>query len=607
MAKCVIVPGNGCTNVESCNWYSWAQKELSESGFFPGGVILRTMPDPHKARRSRWLPFLLNECHADSNTVVIGHSSGAVATMRLLETNRLLGAVLVAACHTDLGHQSEAISHYYPESPTSISHNTGNGGPWKWENISNNANWILQFHSTDDCFIPPKEARFVSTKTHSTYFEFNDRNHFFSPFPELIREIISKMKRSKLSDNTIINSSSPYLSNRVVNQQKSSSSSGWQRIIELGKNPKLINLGQGFPDFEGNSAARIAAESAIKAGTHDQYSTQSGSHLLKSAISNLASFTSFSENSHTLDVNNEICVMTSGTEALYCAIQAIINPGDEVVIFEPCFPWYLSQISLAGGIPVIVKLNAPHFSLVGDSDIKTRVKKAFTNKTKMVIYNSPHNPSGHCATISELQLLSNLCIEHDVICLSDEVYEIAIYNPSKARHYRIRNIDGMWERTLTVGSASKLLGLTGWRVGWLTGPSSLIEGAQTVHGFSTFCAPTPLQFGVSAGIRQLLSSKDKMNVCFIFFSNSKLFFLLSQMKGVEVCPADGGYFLTCDVSSTGMTDFEWVNYLAEEAGIVAIPLCLFMAKSSSNPTNFAHSSLVRFAICKTDETISKAV
>lgn len=197
--KAVIVPGNGCVPVEGCNWYYWAQQQLIDSGMFLGGVLLPSMPDPHKARRKVWIPYLLEECGVDHNTVLIGHSSGAVCAMRLLEQHRLAGAVLVAACHTDLGHKSEAISHYYPRSETSERFQTGDGGEWKWDAIKRNAGFILQFHSHDDCFIDFKEARFVADKLGSTLFEFRDRNHFFKPFPELITALHTQLQQLRIS------------------------------------------------------------------------------------------------------------------------------------------------------------------------------------------------------------------------------------------------------------------------------------------------------------------------------------------------------------------------------------------------------------------------
>jgi predicted alpha/beta hydrolase family esterase len=163
--RVIILPGNGCTPVEDCNWYGWMQDTLQKSGVF-SEVVLRDMPDPYEAKEEIWMPFIKDELKVDEHTIVIGHSSGAVAAMRLLEHTRVLGCVLVSTCHTDLGCESERISNYYSR-------------PWQWEKIKANASWILQYHSVDDHLIPIEEADFVASNIDSTYTRFQNRSHFF--------------------------------------------------------------------------------------------------------------------------------------------------------------------------------------------------------------------------------------------------------------------------------------------------------------------------------------------------------------------------------------------------------------------------------------------
>jgi predicted alpha/beta hydrolase family esterase len=191
--RVIIVPGNGgseTSHTRDSNWYGWAADELEASGLF-SEVLCPDYPSPSTAPREKWLPFLLNECGCaehGSRTIVIGHSSGAVAALRLLEVQALAGAVLVSACHTDLGYVSESRAHYYPRSECSERAKSGDGGPWQWDAISENAGWIEQFHSTDDRFIHVEEARYVNAMLGevNTYHEFTDRDHFFRPFEELI-------------------------------------------------------------------------------------------------------------------------------------------------------------------------------------------------------------------------------------------------------------------------------------------------------------------------------------------------------------------------------------------------------------------------------------
>jgi len=178
LPKVIILPGNGCTNIESSNWYSALRSDLTKSGLF-SNVVMKTMPDPYEAKSSIWLPFIRTELisdHPSENTIVIGHSSGAVACMRLLEETNLLGAVLVSACHTDLGMWDERISGYYPGYKDGVEQ----PNPWLFEKIKQNATWIIQYHSSDDPFIPRSEADYVADKLQSDYTCFDDKSHFFS-------------------------------------------------------------------------------------------------------------------------------------------------------------------------------------------------------------------------------------------------------------------------------------------------------------------------------------------------------------------------------------------------------------------------------------------
>jgi predicted alpha/beta hydrolase family esterase len=181
--RVVIVPGNGCANIEAANWYVPVANELRDT--YGCDVRVRSMPDPVEAKRSIWLPFILNELGADEETVLIGHSSGAVAALRLLESHKLKGAILVSACHTDLGMESEAISGYYPHADGS--------NPWNWEAIKSNAQWIAQLHSEDDPFIDPSEARFVAKHIGSEYVEHKERGHYMTrDMPDVIDIVVKK-------------------------------------------------------------------------------------------------------------------------------------------------------------------------------------------------------------------------------------------------------------------------------------------------------------------------------------------------------------------------------------------------------------------------------
>jgi len=183
LRRVVIAPGNGGGSILDANWYGWITDELRDSGLFDE-VVCRDFPDPVEAKRSIWLPFMLDTLRVAADTVLVGHSSGAEAAMRLAEENIVGGLVLVSACHTDLDDEGERASGYYPPS----------GGPWNWEAIRKNCGWILQFHSRDDSHVPVGEGRFVSKELRSEYTELDGHSHFFEPFRELKDAILSKMK-----------------------------------------------------------------------------------------------------------------------------------------------------------------------------------------------------------------------------------------------------------------------------------------------------------------------------------------------------------------------------------------------------------------------------
>eukprot|EP00929_Paragymnodinium_shiwhaense_P055406 TRINITY_DN27753_c0_g1_i1.p1 TRINITY_DN27753_c0_g1~~TRINITY_DN27753_c0_g1_i1.p1 ORF type:complete len:445 (-),score=68.39 TRINITY_DN27753_c0_g1_i1:193-1488(-) len=406
------------------------------------------------------------------------------------------------------------------------------------------------------------------------------------------------------------------LAKRVLGEGSGGGAAIWAEITALGRRPGMINLGQGFPDFPGSKAATEGAQEALSRGSHDQYSPIPGSVRLTEAVSKLyAKMHQRTDgnkdapkgaNGHpqvrTLDPTKEICVVSSGTEAIFTSIMGLVDPGDEVVLFEPFFPWYLPCIRMAGGVAKPVRLMPPSFSLAG---VEAEVRRAFSSKTKLCIFNTPHNPTGACASVKDIELLSALCKEHDVLCLADEVYEACIF--PGAQHRRICDADGMWDRTLSIGSASKLLSLTGWRVGWVSGPADLVGAAKTVHAYTTFCAPAPLQEGVAAAME---AETNALSLAFdgraeLMAENHKLLGDALIKLGVKVCPAEGGYFLVADVACTGMTDLEFCRWMATEHKVVAVPMSVFYAPNEAADGDGCH--LVRFAICKQKASIEVAV
>ncbi len=398
------------------------------------------------------------------------------------------------------------------------------------------------------------------------------------------------------------------LSKRAHAEASTGGAKVWSEILALAK-PGVINLGQGFPDFSGHGTAREAALAALSSESGDQYTPITGSERLRRSLSDLyrvmyPEWPKASDGAgRALDPASEVCVTTSGTEAIYTAILGLVDPGDEVVFFEPFFPWYLPCIRLAGGVPRPVMLQPPDFDL---GAAEAAVRAAFSPRTKLCIVNTPHNPTGRVASAAELELVASLCREHDAVCLSDEVYEACIY-PGGA-HRRMCEVGGMWERTLTVGSASKLLSLTGWRVGWVSGPAELVKAASTMHSYTTFCPPGPLQEGVAAALdaeaAKLGTAGDEPfeGRAALMHRNWTTLADALRAAGWAVCPSSAGYFLLADVSASGMADLEFCKWLAAEHKVAAVPLsAFFCADSAGRPT-----SLVRFAVCKEAETVELA-
>jgi len=293
-----------------------------------------------------------------------------------------------------------------------------------------------------------------------------------------------------------------------------------------------------------------------------------------------------------------VVVLSSGTEGLYATLQALVDPGDEVICFQPFFPWYLPAIRLAGGTVKTVTLD-PAQNFAPDMEA---LKAAFSSKTKLIITNTPHNPTGHISTLEELEVIAELCREHDVVCLSDEVYEPFVFGES--RHNRICDLPGMAGRTLTLGSGGKLFSCTGWRVGWIYGPAELVGAVKAIHGYCTFSAPTPFQEGIATALDEACDGGELddhfSRLTKQFGQNAATLCEALATVDVQGFMPDGGYFLVADVAKTGKSDIEFCKWLASERDVTCVPLSVFYEEGA------APRSLVRFAICKSAETIEKA-
>jgi N-succinyldiaminopimelate aminotransferase len=348
-----------------------------------------------------------------------------------------------------------------------------------------------------------------------------------------------------------------------------------------------INLGQGFPDVDGPDVIKQAAVDAIWAG-RNQYPPGIGVPELRQAIvEHQRRFYGVD-----LDADSEVLVTAGATEAVAAAMLAMVDTGDEVIALEPYYDSYAASIAMAGGVRVPVTLRVPDFRL----DLE-RLRAAVTSRTKLILLNSPHNPTGTVLTLAELRAVAEVAIEHDLIVVTDEVYEHLVYD---GQHLPISTLPGMAERTLTISSAGKTFALTGWKVGWATGPAVLVSAVRTTKQFLTYVNAAPMQPAIAVGLR--LGDDFYATVAADLRRKRDLLCAGLADVGFEVFTPAGTYFVTTDVTPLGYDDgVAFCRDLPKRAGVVAIPHSVFYDNVE------AGRSLVRFAFCKRDEVLTEAV
>lgn len=361
---------------------------------------------------------------------------------------------------------------------------------------------------------------------------------------------------------------------------------------------QAINLSQGFPDFDGPQHAKDAAVAAMAAG-HAQYAPMPGVMPLREAIAAQWAARGFGH----VDPEREVTVTCGCSEAIVCACAGLLNPGDEVIIFEPAFDFYAAGAAWAGATPKFVTLHAPRDERGEFAFDEAQLRAAFTPRTRAILVNSPHNPTGKVFTRAELEVIASLCIERDVVCISDEVYEHLIYAPG-AVHIPLSTLPGMRERTITLSSLGKSFSLTGWKVGWAIAPPALSACVRAAHQFNTFSGATPLQHGAASLLRTPGDHTAWLRE--LFPENMRLLGDALRGAGLRVFRSDSGYFLMADHApvSTRMglrDDRAWCEYLTREIGVAAIPPSVFYERKELG------RPLARFAFCKRRETIEAAV
>ena len=359
-----------------------------------------------------------------------------------------------------------------------------------------------------------------------------------------------------------------------------------------------VNLAQGFPDFDGPDFLKDAAYEAMRGG-HNQYARTHGLPVLNRAIADAWQRSA----GVWVDPDAQVTVTSGCTEALAAAFLGLVNPGDEVILFEPFYDSYHAGVVMAGGVVRTVTLRPANDNGGAFGFDESDLRGAFGERTRAIVVNTPHNPTGKVFTRDELALIARLCVEHDVLAITDEVYERLVYEPALP-HLHLATLPGMSDRTVTLSSLGKTFSMTGWKIGWAIGSPALSKAVRAAHQFLTFATATPLQHGAAAAltrgkeyvaglVRQLREARD---------------YLMEALTrvGFYVYRPDGTYFIMADhtpISGTrgGMTDREFCRWLTAEIGVAAIP-----------PTPFYEHAefgrpLARFAFCKRMETLREAV
>jgi aspartate/methionine/tyrosine aminotransferase len=441
--------------------------------------------------------------------------------------------------------------------------------------------------------------------------------------PQLILAQERQKQTSRRSKTIVV----PVMSNDTVelsslatafSRQQSGPGALWAEITALSRQEGVIDIGQGYPDFGSNAIAKQSAKRAISMDEKtisgdvpdaraNQYAPIPGTADMLDAVKRY--YRDTARNVSSVDESRDSSlVTTSATEGLYVVFRTLLNKDDEVMTLSPFFPWYLAHATVTECTLLGVPLN-PEDGFAVTEEMLERAYAKSNKRVKIFVHCSPHNPTGHCASEEELEIIARFCRNHKIVAIADEVYERSTFLESKP-HLRLREY--LPERTVTVGTSSKLMNLSGWRVGWIYGPKVIVDACNIFHSYASFSTPTPLQAGVADALNDICDrAKPGEGVtpdenAQILASNAQILASALTASGLKVYPPEGGFFLVASVKNIKSVDGDAIQYcknLARRgAKVSAVPMTPFYDPSSpENPTD-----LVRFAICKKRETIAEA-
>jgi len=405
------------------------------------------------------------------------------------------------------------------------------------------------------------------------------------------------------------------MSNRLARRIAGFGTTIFTEMSALAAQHGAINLGQGFPDFPSPDFVKQAAAAAINADLN-QYAPMPGLPHLRQAVA--AQWQR--DHGHMIDWQTDVTVTSGATEALCSAALALLNPGDRAIILEPAYDAYAPDLIMAGAVPIYVKLHPPQ---VEDRAAGMRhgsgtpnphppspisqawhfdpaeLRAAFTHRPKLILLNTPHNPTGKVFTRAELELIAALCQEFDVLAIADEVYDRMVYE--QATHISLADLPGMWERTLTLNSVGKTFSVTGWKIGWAVGPAALNQALRAAHQWVTFATSTPFQEATAVALDLVATSSYYPQLHAEYDARRLLLRQILERAGLPTLPVEGSFFISADISALGFADDRaFCRFLTTEIGVAAIPTSAFYADSSSAP------AIARFCFAKQHATLEAA-